>query len=332
MKKIMNCFVGFVLVIASCAAPDQKSNYINTVQGERPVSEMGLTLIHEHVLVDFIGADSTGYHRWDKDSVVQRVLPFLEEIKARGVKTLVECTPSYLGKDPVLLQKLTEATGIQFITNTGYYGAVEGKYLPEHAFTESAEQLSRRWIAEFENGIENTGVKPGFIKISVNSGPQLSEIDEKLVRAAAITHRETNLLIVSHTGTWETANAEIQVLKEEKIDLSHFVWVHAQAEKDFGNYNIAAEEGVWISLDGIAWDVAGHLERIVYCKENGLLDHVLLSHDAGWYSPGEPNGGEFKGFTALFDELIPMLRENGFTQADLDLMLIQNPGKAFSIK
>lgn len=332
MKMVFKSFVGLVLVIASCAAPDQKGYYINTVQGERPVGEMGLTLIHEHILVDFIGADSTGYHRWDKDSVVQQVLPFLEEIKTRGVKTLVECTPSYLGKDPVLLQKLTEVTGIQFITNTGYYGAVDGKYLPEHAFTESAEQLSKRWIAEFQNGIGNTGVKPGFIKISVNSGPQLSEIDEKLVRAAAITHRETGLLIVSHTGTWETANAEIEVLKEEKIDLSRFVWVHAQAEKDFENYKKAGKEGVWISLDGIAWDVAGHLERVVYCKENGLLDHVLLSHDAGWYSPGEPNGGDFKGYTALFDEFIPMLKEKGFTQEDLDLMLIDNPAKAFSFK
>lgn len=330
MRALIPLFL-FVSVFG-CSPQGSDEGKIYTVTGEISPSEMGLTLIHEHILVDFIGADSTGYHRWDKDSVVQKVLPFLEEIKTRGVKTLVECTPSYLGKDPVLLQKLSEATGIKFITNTGYYGAVDGKYLPQHAYTESAKQLAERWIAEFLDGIENTGVKPGFIKISVNSGPHLSEIDEKLVRAAAFTQRETGLLIVSHTGTWETANAEIDVLKEEKIDLSHFVWVHAQAEKDFENYKKAAEEGVWISLDGIAWDIPGHLERIVYCKENVLLDHVLLSHDAGWYSPGEPNGGDFKGFTALFDELIPMLKEKGFTQSELDLMLIQNPGKAFSIK
>lgn len=330
MRALITLFL-FVTVFG-CTPRVSDEGKIFTVNGEISPSEMGLTLIHEHILVDFIGADSTGYHRWDKDSVVQRVLPFLEEIKARGVKTLVECTPSYLGKDPVLLKKLHEATGINFLTNIGYYGAVDGKYLPEHAYTESAEQLAKRWVTEFREGIEDTGIKPGFIKISVNNGSPLSEMDKKLVRAAAMTHRETGLLIVSHTGTWETANAEIDVLKEEKIDLSHFVWVHAQAEKDFENYKKAAEEGVWISLDGIAWDIPGHLERIVYCKENGLLDHVLLSHDAGWYSPGEPDGGDFKGFTALFDELIPMLKEKGFTQSELDLMLIQNPGKAFSIK
>lgn len=293
---------------------------------------MGLTLIHEHILVDFIGADSTGYHRWDKDSVVQRVLPFLEEIKSKGVKTIIECTPSYLGKDPILLQKLTDLTGIRFITNTGYYGAVGEKYLPEHAFSESAEELAKRWIREFEKGIEDTGVVPGFIKISVNEGDQLSPMDRKLVQAAAITHLETGLLIVSHTGPWNTAKAEIDVLKESGVDVSNFVWVHAQAEKDFDNYLKAAEHGVWISLDGIAWDVSGHLDRILYCKENRILDRVLLSHDAGWYSPGEPNGGDFIGFTALFDELIPLLKEKGFTQQELDLMLIENPAKAFSNK
>ena len=330
MRVLIPLFL-FVIVFG-CTPQEPEQGKINTVTGEISPQEMGLTLIHEHILVDFIGADSTGYYRWDKDSVVQRVLPFLEEIKARGVKTLVECTPSYLGKDPVLLKKLHEATGINFLTNTGYYGAADGKYLPEHAYTESAEQLAKRWVTEFREGIEDTGIKPGFIKISVNSGSSLSEIDKKLVRAAAMTHRETGLLIVSHTKTWETANAQIEVLKEEKTDLPYFVWVHAQEEKDFENYRKAAEEGVWISLDGIAWDVPGHLERIVYCKENGLLDHVFLSHDAGWYSPGEPNGGDFKPFTALFDELIPLLKEKGFTQSELDLMLIQNPAKAFSIK
>lgn len=320
------------IILFGCTSPQSEGLKVYTVTGEIPPQEMGLTLIHEHILVDFIGADSTGYHRWDKDSVVRRVLPFLEEIKSRGVKTLVECTPSYLGKDPILLKKLTEATGIQFITNTGYYGAVGGKYLPPHTYTETAEALSARWIAEFQNGIEDTGIKPGFIKISVNSGPELSKIDAKLVRAAALTHMETGLLIVSHTGNWETAKAQIEVLKNEKVNLNHFVWVHAQAEKDFQKYIEAKKEGVWISLDGIAWDVSGHLERIVFCKEKGLLDHVLLSHDAGWYSPGEPNGGDFKGYTYLFDELIPMLKERGFTQSELDLMLRENPRKAFSIK
>lgn len=330
MKPIITLFSLFIFLF-SCSSQEEGLTFIETVKGKIKPDEMGLTLIHEHVLVDFIGADSTGYHRWDKDSVVQVLIPYLEEVKSRGVVSIVECTPSYLGKDPVLLQKLSELSGIQFITNTGYYGAVEGKYLPAYAFSASARELARLWIEEFNQGIEGTGVYPGFIKISVNEGAQLSDMDKKLVQAAAITHKETGLLIVSHTGPWATAKAQIEVLEEEGVDPKNFVWVHAQAEKDFDNYLKAAEVGVWISLDGIVWDVEGHLERVVFAKEKGFLDRVLLSHDAGWYSPGEPGGGDFKGFTALFDELIPLLKEKGFTQKELDLMLIANPAKAFSI-
>lgn len=266
-------------------------------------------------------------------SVIQVLLPYLEEVKSKGVLTIVECTPSFLGKDPLLLKKLSEQSGIQFITNTGFYGAGEGKYLPNFAFSESARELADRWVNEVDHGIEETGIYPGFIKIAVNEGAALSDMDKKLVRAAAITHLETGLLIVSHTGPWNTAKAEIDVLKESGVDVSNFVWVHAQAENDFSNYLKAYEEGVWrISLDGIAWDVPGHLERIVYCKENDIMNRVMLSHDAGWYSPGEPNGGDFLGFTDLFDKLIPLLKEKGFTQKELDLLLIENPARAFSIK
>lgn len=330
--KHFNLILTLLIISFSCDNQKDDSAYIQTVNGKIKPYEMGLTLIYEHVLVDFIGADSSGLHRWDRDSVIQVVLPYLEAAKSRGVLTIVECTPSYLGKDPVLLQKLSELSGIQFITNIGYYGAGEGKYLPGHAYTESPKELASRWIEEMDRGIKDTGVFPGFIKVAVNEGTELSDIDKKLVKAAAITHKETGLLIVSHTGPWSTAKAEIDVLVEEGVDPVNFVWVHAQAEKDFDNYIKAADFGVWISLDGIVWDVDGHLERVLFAKENKLLNQILLSHDAGWYSPGELGGGDFKGFTALFDELIPKMKEKGFTEDELNLILVENPKRAFSIK
>ena len=111
----------------------------------------------------------------------------------------MECTPAYLGRDPVLLQRLSRAASLQILTNTGYYGAANDKFLPPHAFTESADQLAARWIREARDGIDGTGVRPAFMKIGVDAGP-LSAVDEKLVRAAARTHRATGLPIYSHTG------------------------------------------------------------------------------------------------------------------------------------
>ncbi|WP_111670445.1 phosphotriesterase family protein [Algoriphagus litoralis] len=319
------------LILASCQNPPSTTieKTINSVTGSVSIDSLGLTLIHEHMLVDFIGADSISPDRWNRDSVVIKVLPFLLEVKKYGVRTILDCTPSFLAKDPLLLQELSKKSGIQILTNTGYYGAVGGKYLPKHAYSESAEELSVRWIAEFENGIENTGIKPGFIKISVNEADTLSEMDQKLVRAAGLTHQKTGLTIASHTGTWKTAAQEVKILQTMGVEPSGFVWVHAQNELDFNTYREAAEMGVWISLDGIGWAVDPYMDRLLFAKEFGFLDQILISHDAGWYDPAKPGGGEFQPFTNIFDKLKPELNSKGFTEEDWNLLLIENPKIAF---
>lgn len=304
---------------------------INTASGKVPIDSLGITLIHEHVLVDFIGADSISQGRYHRDSVVKKVLPYLIDLKKFGVQTIFECTPSYLGKDQTLLLELSEKSGINLITNTGYYGAVEGKFLPPHAYSETAEQLAERWIGEFENGIEGTGIKPGFIKISVNEADTLSEMDKKLVRAAGLTHLTTGLTIASHTGTWETAEQEVQILKTLGVEPREFIWVHAQAEEDFENYRKAAKMGVWISLDGIGWAIDPYVDRLIFAKEHGILGNVLISHDAGWYDPGKLGGGTFQSYTNIFEKLVPELNAKGFTENYWNLLLIENPRRAFRI-
>ncbi|MBN3583692.1 phosphotriesterase [Algoriphagus aestuarii] len=323
-----------VLLIAfllfSCSESETiESERINSVNGPIALDSIGLTLVHEHMLVDFIGADSVSTDRYQRDKVIEKVLPYLMEVKKYGVKTIFDCTPSYLAKDPELLKILSEKSGIQFITNTGFYGAVGGKYLPGFVFQENASQLADRWIGEFEKGIDNTEIKPGFIKISVNEEEPLREVDAKLVRAAGITHENTGLLIYSHTGTWNTAKQEVEILQKMGIDPSAFVWVHAQAEQDFQNYLTAAQLGVWISLDGIGWGLQEYEDRLLFAKENGILEHVLISHDAGWYDPSKPEGGDFVPFTNIFEKLMPALNAKGFEEADWKLLLEENPKRAF---
>ncbi|WP_288369303.1 phosphotriesterase [uncultured Algoriphagus sp.] len=331
LKSLISILISLIFISCQNHPSNNFDNYINTVTGPISIDSMGLTLIHEHMLVDFIGADSINSGRWNRDSVEQKVLPFLLEIKQYGVQSILDCSPSYLAKDPLLLKSLSEKSGIQILTNTGFYGAVGGKYLPNFVQTESAEQLADRWIAEFENGIEGTGIKPGFIKISVNEADTLSPIDQKLVKAAGITHQKTGLTIASHTGTWRTAVQEVRILQEMGVDPSEFVWVHAQNEPDFENYKVAAEMGVWISLDGIGWTVDPYLDRLIFVKENGILGNVLISHDAGWYDPAKAGGGDFQPFTNIFEKLIPILNGKGFTEKDWDLLLKENPKSAFSI-
>ena len=317
------------ILLISCKT---KESSIITVTGEIPAGSVGKTLHHEHLLVDFIGADSTGYHRWNRDSVVEKILPCLLEIKKMGYKTLVECTPAYLGRDPELLKMLSEKSGIQIITNTGYYSAVGGKFLPKHAFEETAEQLAQRWIDEAKNGIEGTGIYPGFIKIAVERAP-LEEINRKVVEAACITHKATGLVIMSHTGPAVPAFQEIDILKQYGVHPSAFIWTHANNETDLNKHIEAAKMGVWIAFDKFEpAQTAKYVEFAQIMKKEGLLGKVLFSHDAGWYKPGEPNGGEFRGFTDIEEFLIPALEKNGISQHDIYQLFTMNPAEAFIVK
>jgi phosphotriesterase-related protein len=305
--------------------------FVMSVNGPIKQTQLGKTLIHEHFLVDFIGADKISNRRWDRHDVVKKVLPYLREVKQYGVKTIFDCTPAYLGRDIQLLRMLSDKSGLQIVTNTGYYGAVDNKYLPRHAFTETAEQLAERWIEEFEKGIEGTNVKPGFIKISVNSG-SLSELHKKLVRAAALTHLATGLTICSHTGPALPAKEELQLLNQTGVASSAFVWVHAQVEKDKSFHQKIAAMNSWISLDGIGWgDLENYVDSITRLKKGGFLHRVLISHDAEWYKPEEPQAA-FTAYTNIFEKLFPMLKDHNFDQTDFDELLIKNPWNAFSIQ
>lgn len=306
---------------------------IMTAMGAIDPDEMGFVLTHEHILVDFIGAAEVSKDRYDEDKAFEVILPYLQQAKELGCETFVECTPSYIGKDAALVKRLSEATGIHMLTNTGYYGAANDKYVPAHAYEETADELSARWVKEWEDGIEGTGVKPGFIKIGVDK-ESLSDIDEKLVRAAARTHLKTGLTIMAHTGYGIPAHEEIAVLKEEGVAAGAWIWTHAQNEKDNEQHKKAAEAGAWIAFDGVNANekrLVRDVKHLKAMKEYGLLGQVLLSHDAGWYRPGEPNGGKFRPFVDLFETVLPTLKDNGFTQDDIDLMTLENPKRAFAI-
>lgn len=303
-----------------------------TVSGPIPASKMGITLTHEHILVDFIGADSITEKRWDRSKVKKIVVPYIEQVKELGCKTFVDCTPAFLGRDPLLLKSISDSSGVNILTNTGYYGAGNDKYVPRFAYDETADQLSSRWTEEWDKGIDGTGIKPGFIKIGVASG-NLSDLHKKLVTAAARTHLSTGLTIASHTGPSIPAFEELDILRKEGVSPEAFIWVHAQNEKDITNHIKAAKMGAWISLDGISDNNLDDYVRLLKnMKENKLLGKVLLSHDAGWYHPGEENGGEYRGYTTLFTKLLPMLRKENFSEREIHQLLVTNPAEAFTIR
>jgi phosphotriesterase-related protein len=284
------------------------------------------------VLVDFIGADSITPDRYDRLAVLAEVLPYLREARKLGCTTFAECTPEYLGRDPMLLKAIADSTGLKILTNVGYYGARNNKFIPLPATVIDAEMMARLWIEQCEKGIYDTGIKPGFIKIAVDKD-SLSDFHRTIVRAAALTHLATGLTIASHTGPALPAFQEIELLEKEGISPEAFIWVHASSEKNIEKLVEAAKKGAWISLDKLNDNnVDELLATIKTLKEKGCLSRILLSHDAGWYDPAKENGGEFRGFTTLFEKLVPAMKGAGLPEADIKQILEINPAEAFTIK
>jgi phosphotriesterase-related protein len=313
---------------AAAAAPSGGAT-IQTVRGPIDPSAMGTTLAHEHVIVDFGGAASTA--RYDPEEVFRVVLPHMKAVAEQGVRTLVECTPAYLARDPLLLRRLSEASGLHLLTNTGYYGAADDVAIPKHAYAESARQLADRWTAEARGGIGGTGVRPGFVKIGVDAGP-LSQIDRKLVEAGALCHLDTGLTLAIHTGDGRAALGILEVLEAQGVSPEAWIWVHAQNEKDRALHTWMADRGAWISLDGVsAGSLAAHVDAVVDLRGRNRLDRVLVSQDAGWYHVGEPGGGTYRPHTLLLDAFVPALRERGLAEADVHTLLARNPARAFAI-
>jgi phosphotriesterase-related protein len=284
----------------------------------------GSVLVHEHVLVDFIGADQVSRSRYDLDEAFRAAKAKLDELKPFGCARLQECTPAFIGRDPRLLLRLQNATGIELWTNTGIYGAANHKFMPAYAKDDRPLDLAKRWIREFKEGVE--GMKPRFIKTGVNIAP-LHPWDARLVEAAAITSLETGLVICSHTsGGGRAFEAQVEILQRLKAPLSKFVWVHAQNEKDNAYHERAARAGAWVEFDGIGEkSAAWHRDCVLFMRSKGLLNRTLISQDAGWYRVGEPGGGVFRPFTFIYTGFLPQIPQETWKP-----LLVDNPRTAFS--
>jgi phosphotriesterase-related protein len=300
---------------------------VDTVLGPVDAGELGITLIHEHILVDWIGAEQTSPDRYEPDAVVALVLPYLRGVRELGVRTIVDCTPAYLGRDVRVLQRLAEASGLNILTNTGYYGAADDRFVPRSAYERPAEALAEDWIRERQEGIDGTGIRPAFMKIGVDAGP-LSAIDAKLVEAAAITHHATGMAIHAHTSDAIAGLGELGILEARGVPVDAFVWVHAQIVDDVEALAAVAERGAWIELDGVAPEtVVRHAELVTGLAERGHLGRLLVSHDAGSYTVGEPGGApeKFRAYDTIFRELIPDLRARGMPEDGIRTLLVDNP-------
>ena len=312
---------------------------IMTVTGPISLSDAGIFLSHEHVLSRF-GMEPAEPPVYDEQQVYKEVVPYLKYLKSLGVQTIADCTTAYFGRDAGLLKELSKRSGVYIVANTGFYGAADDRYVPSFVDSISPEQLAEKWIAEFNNGIEDS-IKPGFIKTAIDSGG-LSDTDKKLVEAAAMTSKKNGLTIAVHTGgNVKGAKKEMEIFNHYGINLNSWIWVHAQGADTAATME-AAGKGAWISIDDLRqpyYDFKSQqtfssntLEKdmkiLKEFKKQGLLNRVLLSHDGTSFPP---EGTMKRHFDVMVKSFVPMMKAAGFTDEEIRLVIVENPARAMAI-
>ena len=156
------------------------------------------------------------------------------------------------------------------------------------------------------------------------------------LRAAARASQNTGAVIASHTIGGRIAKQEMDVLEEVGLDLQRFIWVHVQTEPEVSILEEAARRGAYVELDSVGAPYQSQpefLETATRLIESGFAEHLLLSHDAGWYEPGRPDGlpeAGYRGYTALTRDFIPALLKHGVGQEQVRLITVNNPARAFA--
>jgi phosphotriesterase-related protein len=307
------------------------AGFIRTVKGDVAVNSLGLILPHEHLFVEFRGADHPQYAVADPDEVARVMLPYLEAAQQAGVTAFVDCAPVGVGRNIRVLRAIAERTPIHIVAPTGVYK--EGS-IPKALLDVGVDDLADRWAREVLEGIDGTDSRAGFIKVALNDhGP--TEIEIRNLKAAAAASLKTGATVASHTVGGRAARREMDVLEGAGLDMRRFIWVHAHTEPDGAFHIEAAKRGAWVEFDAIGADSqAALLNAVIALIDAGYADHILLSHDAGWYEPGRPGGAPkagIRGYTALFEDFIPAMRAHGVPEDTIRLMTVTNPAQAYAI-
>lgn len=335
-----------------------------TVLGPVLAEELGVTLMHEHLLVD-----ATPWFR-EPEEATRRALarrpvsmdmlgtlenePFLcrdncqlldEEVAVEEVSrfrwagggTVVDPTCRGIGRDPQALQRISRATGLRVVMGAGYY--LEPSH-PSHVRDMTAEDVAEEIERDVVEGVR--GVRAGIIgEIGVSA--DFTEEEEKVLRGAARAQVRTGVPLEVHLPGWERhAGRVLDVAGEERADPTRTVLCHMNPSgEDFEYQAGLAERGAWLEYDMIGMDFyyadqeaqspsdqqnGRALERL---KEAGLLDHVLLSQDVFLKIQLTRYGGT--GYAHILDHFIPRLkRHHGFTEEDIRRLLVENPKRVFA--
>jgi phosphotriesterase-related protein len=305
---------------------------VMTVTGPIEAVELGVTLPHEHLLIDHTP------HRVvlsDRDLAVQELMIFA----GAGGHTVVELSSGGIGRDPTGLRTISEATGVNIVMGCGYY---KRKWHPSDMDRRTVDQLEEEMVSDIFQGVGETGIRAGIIgEIGVTDSLEGNE--EKCVIASAQAQIRTGVALNFHVHLNDKVEEEklrtlvLDAIQCEGVDLNRVIMSHFEPDPSSVDYHHRiAQRGVYIEYDlfGMAVfkgeAIPGYEEEIAALKElieRGHLERILISQDVCFKRLLVKNGGW--GYAHILNHVIPRFKTNGITEAEVHTIVEENPRRVF---
>ena len=340
---------------------------VQTVLGSIAPEAMGVTLPHEHLLIDFkvmfvepatasdkgrawepVGLANLGWVRRHFNSNLDNLRLTDETLAAdeirlfkhAGGSTVVDPTPRTLARDPLALARIARATGLNVVMGSGYY--VHASHPPDMD-GKSVDDLAREMIADVTTGVGDTGVRAGLLG-EIGTTYPWTENERKVLRAAIAAQRETGAPLMIHPGRHPRMPMELaEFVQKEGGDVRRTIMCHIDRTiADVAAVRDLAQTGIWLEYDLFGMEGAyypynpsfdmpndgGRMAHVLALMEAGHADRLLLSHDIAYKTSLVAYGGY--GYHHLLVNVVPRLRAKGVDDAGIERLLVDNPRRAFA--
>lgn len=314
---------------------------VETVKGPVPTGELGNVLAHEHVFVLSTEIMQNYPDEWgDEDERVADAVRRLAELKAAGIDTIIDPTAIGLGRYIPRIARIADQIDLNIVVATGLYTF---EVLPHYYARRPIEAMVEHFVGDVTNGIADTGIKAGILKCATDL-PGVTPDVEKVLRAVARAHRATGVPITTHTHATSQRGLEQQkIFLDEGVDLTRVIIGHSGDTDDLDYLEALLANGSYLGMDRFGIDRYLPTNRRVavvaeLCRR-GHADRLLLSHDASCYLDWIPGEAEDLAkampnwhYLHISRDVLPMLRESGVTDAQIDTMLRDNPARLFAVQ
>lgn len=316
---------------------------VNTVRGPVDITNLGVTLMHEHVFVLSPEIMQNYPEGWgDEEQRVNDAISRLNELKARGVDSIVDLTVIGLGRYIPRIERVARATDLNIIVATGIYtyNDVPMYFHFQGPGTElgGPELMVDMFVRDITDGIAGTTVKAAILKCATDQQGVTPGV-ERVLRAVAQAHRLTGVPISTHTHAHTERGLEQQhIFEEEGVDLARVVIGHSGDTTDIDYLEKLIANGSFIGMDRFGIDVLLPFEdrvgTVARMCELGHADKMVLSQDAACFNDWLPEAAlpvvlPNWHYLHIHNDVIPALKARGVTDEQLHQMLVENPRKIF---